>query len=89
MQFPVLQPPGEQTEAQAASYQQFDAHKCEREWEPTKIFCVCRTPDRPSKLARDITVTGETNGSPWLPPVMITTGIPICFSASKRSDVEV
>jgi hypothetical protein len=31
MQFPVLQPPGEQAEAQAAIQQQFDAHKCERE----------------------------------------------------------
>ena len=31
MQFSVLQPPGEQAEAQAAIQRQFDAHKCERQ----------------------------------------------------------
>ena len=46
-------------------------------------------PNRPAKLACDITATGEINGSPWLSPVRINTEIPFCFGASHRSNVEV
>src|SRR5579864_3303586 len=35
-----------------------------RACEPTKIFGVCAMPNRPSKLACDISATAETNDSP-------------------------